>query len=199
MGFPLDRDINYFKYEIGRDGFSFAADFIWSFLASNPGPLPAFYALGLGRGAHYSSCVCGFVMGVVVSLRSSVQLQIRRCPRHGSLAGQRPEWQRLQLVRRGSGDERGGQRHLPGAQIVSLTAARAWITNSLRVTCSLTHQILCYTLNVESSCSFPQFCSPSFSLVERSQMAPTWWNRWDTVTWKVKCQHHACVFMPCGI
>lgn len=132
-------------------------DFLLPQILSDPSWPPSqslsqlFLAVGLSRGAHYSSCVCGFVMGVVVSPRSSVQLQIRRCPRHGSLAGQRPERQRLQPVGRGRGDERGGQRHLPGAQIVSLTAARAWVTNSPCVTCSLTHQILCYTRNVESS------------------------------------------------
>lgn len=117
------------------------------------------------------------LMGVVVSLRSSVQPQIRRCPCHGSLAGQRPERQRLQPVGRGRGDERGGQRHLPGAQIVSLTAARAWITNSLCDTHAPWHTAFCVTHKMLSHPVHFQNFAPPLSL----QWKDPKWHRRDEI------------------
>lgn len=200
MGFPLDRDINYFKYEIGRDGFSSAADFIWSFLASNPEPPPpSFLRPGTQPRSTLLLLCLWFCDGCG---RVSAQLGPATDP--AMPPSRQPRWTAAWAAAPTACWTRKGRRTrwtAPSSRCPDCksAAATAWITNSLCVTCCLTHQILCYTLNVESSCSFPQFCSASFSLVERSQMAPTWWNRWDTVTWKVKCQHRACVFMPSGI
>lgn len=54
-----------------------------------------------------------------------------------------------------------------------------------------------YLYSKQNMCSTVMLCSYvismmsfPFSLVERSQMAQTWWNhQWDTVTWKVRQRH----------
>lgn len=120
---------------------------------------PSFYFPGPGRGAFFLflflpvSCPCLVVMDAVVSLRSSLKLQIQRCPRHSGLIGQRPEWQRLQLVGRRGGGKRGGQCHLPGAPIVSRRVQYLSLKDAVEST------INAYLiLNFYSRCSQTQLC-----------------------------------------
>lgn len=123
-GFPVDCDANYFKCEIGPDGiFSLLQICVWSLLAPpNSAAFLVFNNLGLSPIAVlHPACVCVFARTMAVCPRSSLQLQIWRRPGHSSFAGQRPERQCLQPAGRGRRDQRGGQRHLPGAQIVSLS------------------------------------------------------------------------------
>lgn len=161
---------------------------IWCFLARQ------FLRSWARQRCSFPPCV-SVVMGVVMSLHSSLELQIQRCSCHSSLVGQRPERQRLQPVGRRRRGERSGQCHLPGAPIVSRLILQT--------------QRLCFTFLMPYKGLQPSMwrllCGDViyetlflFSSVERSQMVQTWWNhQWDTVILKVRQIFTVCVCQNC--
>lgn len=200
MGFPLDRDINYFKYEIGRDGFSFAADFYLILL----GPPPKAFLSFLRRGTRPRSTLLLLCVWLCDGCgRVSAQLAPATDP--AMPPSRQPRWTAAWAAAPTACWTRKGRRTrwtAPSSRCQDCKSDCCKGLNHKQPVCHMLpdtpHSVL-RTKFVESPCSFPEFCSPSFSLAERSQMAPTWWNQWDTVTWKVKRRHLACVFTPCGI